>query len=134
MQLVSQPSKTSNILLWSGRILTLLAAAFLAFDTIVKVFEMAPAVEATTQLGYQQSAVFGIGVVQLICLVLYLIPRTSTLGAILFTGYLGGAISTHLLAGSDWFSLLFPVIVGLMLWGGLFLRDEHLRQMIPLRR
>jgi hypothetical protein len=120
--------------IWTGRALSLFAVLFLTFDTVIKVLNMAPAVESTVQLGYPASAVVGIGILELICLLVYVVPRTSVLGAILLTGYLGGAISTHVLAGSPVFSMIFPVIIGALLWGGLFLRNTTLRALIPLQR
>ena len=118
---------------WAGRILSALAILFVIFDGVIKVMQMAPAMEATAQLGYPESLVFGIGILELACLVIYVIPRTSILGAILLTGYLGGAVATHVRAGSGLFPLIFPVIIGLLFWGGLYLRDNQLRALIPLR-
>jgi hypothetical protein len=120
--------------LWAGRIISALALLFLIFDSVIKVLNLAPAVEATTQLGYPASLVIGIGILELACLAIYVIPRTSVLGAILLTGYLGGAIATQLRAGSALFSVVFPIIVGVLIWGGLFLREDRLRALIPLRR
>ena len=121
--------------IWVGRILSALAILFLSFDTIVKVLRLPVAIEGTTQLGYPESTVFVIGVIQLVCLVLYVIPQTSVFGAILFTGYLGGAIATHLRIGSPLFThILFPIYVALLIWGGLYARDERLRSLIPIRR
>jgi hypothetical protein len=120
--------------LWAGRIISALAVLFLIFDSVIKVLNLAPAVEATTQLGYPASLVISIGILELTCLAIYVIPRTSVLGAILLTGYLGGAIATQLRAGSALFSVVFPVIVGVLIWGGLFLREDRLRALIPLRR
>ena len=134
MQLATKAISTPNIPLWIGCILTTLSVLFLAFDTVIKVLNMAPAVEATTQLGYPASAVVGIGILELICLALYVFPRTANLGAILFTGYLGGAIATQVLAGANLFILIFPVIIGTLLWGGLYLRDNKLRALIPFRQ
>ena len=95
----------------------------------------APVVEGTVQLGYPESVLLGLGIVLLTCTVLYMIPRTAILGAILLTGYLGGAIATHVRVGSPLFShTLFPVYVALLIWGGLYLRDDRLRALIPLRR
>ena len=119
---------------WAGYTLSALATAFLTFDSVIKVLQLAPAVEATTQLGYPVSVIFGLGLVQLVCLALTLVPRTAVFGAILLTGYLGGAIATHVRAGSPLFSLLFPAIVGALVWGGLWLRDPQLRALIPIRR
>ena len=119
----------------AGHVLTAVTALFLTFDTVMKVLGLAPAVEATTGLGYPASSVVGIGLIQLACLVLYLVPRTSVLGAILLTGYLGGAIATHVRVGSPLFThTLFPIYVGLLLWGGLYLRETRLRDLVPLRR
>ncbi len=114
--------------LWAGRILTGLAALFLLFDAAVKVLELAPAVEGTIQLGYPASVIQGIGILQLALLVVYLVPRTSLLGAVLWTGYLGGAIATHVRVGSPLFThTLFPIYVAALLWAGLWRRDRRLR-------
>lgn len=119
----------------AGHVLTAVTALFLTFDTVMKVLGLAPAVEATTGLGYPAGSVVGIGLIQLVCLVLYLVPRTSVLGAILLTGYLGGAIATHVRVGSPLLThTLFPIYVGLLLWGGLYLREARLRDLVPLRR
>jgi hypothetical protein len=91
-------------------------------------------VEGSIQLGYPEKVVLAIGVVLLVCTLLYVIPQTSILGAILPTGYLGGAIATHVRVGNPLFThVLFPVYVGVMVWRGLFLRDNRLRALIPLR-
>ena len=87
----------------------------------------------TLQLGYPESVIVGLGIVLLTCTVLYIIPTTSVLGAILLTGYLGGAVATHVRVGEGLFPVLFPVIVGVLIWLGLYLRDEPLRALVPLR-
>jgi DoxX-like family len=116
-------------------VLTTIVALFLTFDTVLKVLQLRPAVKATTDLGYPAASVLPIGIVELVCLALYLVPRTSVLGAILLTGYLGGAIATHVRAGSPMFShTLFPLYVALMLWGGLYLREPRLAELLPFRR
>jgi len=108
---------------------------FLAFDASLKVLRLAPAVEGTTALGYPVESVMWIGVIELLCLVLYLIPRTTVLGALLMTGYLGGAIATHVRISSPLLThTLFPIYVALLLWGGVYLREERLRALVPLRR
>jgi hypothetical protein len=128
---MAQASKTS---LWTGRIMTALAVLFLLFDGVIHVMKIAPVVEAFAQLGYPASLARGIGVLELVCLILYVIPPTSVLGAILMTGYLGGAIASSLRVGNPLFShVLFPVYVAMLLWGGLYLRDQRLRALIPLR-
>jgi hypothetical protein len=118
----------------AGYVLTALVAVFLTFDTVLKVLQLAPAMQGTTELGYPASSVLVIGVIELVCLVLYLVPQTSVLGALMLTGYLGGAIATHVRIGSPLAThILFPVYVALMLWGGLYLRESRLRALLPLR-
>ena len=119
----------------AGYVLTALVGVFLTFDVVLKVLQLAPAVQTTTELGYPANTVFGIGVIELVCLVLYLVPRTSVLGALLLTGYLGGAIATHVRVGSPLAGYtLFPIYVALLMWGGLYLRETRLRELLPLRR
>ena len=121
--------------IWTGRVMSALPALFLLVDGVGKLVQPAPVVEGTVQLGYPESALLGLGIILLACTVLYVIPRTAILGAILLTGYLGGAIATHVRVGSPLFShILFPVYVAVLIWGGLYLRDEWLRALIPLRR
>ena len=123
--------------IWTGRVLSGLVILFLAVDGAMKLVPIAPVTEAMIQLGYPASPDLarGLGVLTLICTALYAFPRTSVLGAILLTGYMGGAMATHLRIGSPLFShLLFGFYIGLMAWGGLYLRDERLRALIPLRR
>jgi hypothetical protein len=121
--------------LWTGRIMSALPALFLLVDAVGKLVKPAPVVEGTVQLGYPESVLLGLGIVLLTCTVLYVIPQTAILGAILLTGYLGGAVATHVRVGSPLFThILFPVYVALLVWGGLYLRDERLRALIPLRR
>ena len=118
----------------AGYVLTGLVAAFLTFDTVMKLLQIAPAVQGTTELGYPAGTVVVIGAIELVCLVLYLIPPTSVLGALLLTGYLGGAIATHVRVGSPLPThTLFPIYVALMAWGGLYLRESRLRDLLPFR-
>jgi DoxX-like family len=116
--------------LWAGRIISALPALFLLLDGIMKVVKPAVVVEATVNLGYPESVIVGLGVVLIACTIVYLIPRTAVLGAILLTGYLGGAVATHVRVGGPLFPILFPVILGTMLWGGLYLRDERVRLLV----
>lgn len=121
-------------MLWVGAAFSALAVLFLIFDATIKVAKLAPAVEATAQLGYPEAMVGVIGAVELICTLVYAIPRTSVLGAILLTGFLGGAVASHARIDSPLFShVLFPVYVAILAWGGLFLRDRRLRGLVPLR-
>ncbi len=125
----------SNGRLWAGRILSALPVAFLLLDGVMKVAKPAFVVEATVQLGYPESVVIGLGIVLLACTALYVMPRTAVLGAILLTGYLGGAVATHVRVGNPFFThAFFPVYLALLIWGGLFLRDARLRALVPLRR
>ncbi len=117
---------------WVGRVLTALAALFLLVDGVMKVLQSAPSVETATQLGYSAGSVVGVGILLLICLAIYLLPQTAPLGAILLTGFLGGVVATHVRAGSPVFSLIFPLIIGTLLWIGLYLRDTRLRVLLPL--
>ena len=120
---------------WAGIILSALPVLFVLFDGAIHLMVIPPVVQAFTQLGYPVSTSRALGVIELVCVVLYLMPRTSVLGAILLTGYLGGAVATNLRVGSPLFSnTLFPVYVGILAWGGLFLRDERVRALIPVRR
>ena len=120
---------------WAGIILSALPVLFVLFDGAIHLMVIPPVVQAFTQLGYPVSTSRALGVIELVCIVLYLIPRTSVLGAVLLTGYLGGAVATNLRVGSPLFShTLFPVYVGVLAWGGLFLRDERVRALIPVRR
>jgi hypothetical protein len=113
---------------WTGRVLSAVIALLLGFDALMKLLRIPPVMKATIQLGYPTHAVFGIGVVLAICVIVYVIPRTSLLGAILLTGYLGGAIATHLRVGDPlWTHTLFPIYVAAVIWGGLVLRDARLR-------
>src|SRR5437764_11651431 len=123
----------STRMLWAGRILSGLPALFLLFDGAMKLVKPRFVVDATVQLGYPESVILGLGIVLLACTALYLIPRTSVLGAILLTGYLGGAVATHVRLWEGWFPVLFPVIFGAVLWFGLYLRDARLRALVPMR-
>ena len=134
MQPVTQVAPVSNRALWAGRIISALPIVFLVVDDAMKVMKAPVAVEGSIQLGYPERVVLAIGVVLLVCTLLCIIPRTSILDAILLTGYLGGAIATQVRVGNPLFThILFPVYVGVMVWGGLFLRDKRLRELIPLR-
>lgn len=119
---------------WGSYILSGLAILFLLFDSIIKVLKLEVAVQGTKELGYPESQVVGIGLTALTCTILYAIPKTSVLGAILLSGYLGGAIATHVRLENPLFShVLFPVYLAIFIWGGLYLRDHSLRLLIPLR-
>jgi hypothetical protein len=119
--------------LWAGRIVSVIAALFLLLDGGMKLAKPAFVVEATRNLGYSESVIVPIGAVLIVCTILYLIPATSVLGAILLTGYLGGAVATHVRTGAGPFPIVFAVTFGLLLWLALYLTDERLRALVPLR-
>jgi DoxX-like family len=111
---------------WVGRVLSGIAAAFLLFDASGKLLKLQPVIEGTRSLGYPESAIVPIGVLLLVGVILYLIPRTSVLGAIYLVGYLGGAVATHYRLGNPLAThVLFPVYVAAFLWGGLALRSPR---------
>src|SRR5215468_11240044 len=116
---------------WLGLAIGGWVVLFLAFDGAVKLLRLDVAVEGTTRLGYPEHLVVIIGLVELACLLVYVIPRTAPLGALLLTGYLGGATATQVRVEDPWF--LFPVVVGVLVWVGLFLRDVRLRPLYPLK-
>jgi len=119
---------------WAGRIISAVPVLFLVFDGAMKLMNASPVVEAQNQLGIPQNLTLSIGILELACVLVYAIPGSSILGAILLTGYLGGATAIQLRVGNPLFThLLFPAYVGAFLWGGLYLRDERLQQVVTLR-
>jgi hypothetical protein len=131
VDLVSVSSKR----LWIGRIITGLAVLFMLFDSITKILQVDAVVKASAQLGYPEGLIPVIGGILLVCVVVYVVPRTAILGAILLTGYLGGAVASNLRIGAPLFSnVLFPVYLGILVWGGLFLRDLRLQALFTLRK
>ena len=126
--------ETSRLQVWIGRILSGFVILFLTFDGVIKLVPIAAVTDTLVEMGYPASAGMarGLGVLLLACTLIYAIPRSSILGAILLTGYLGGAIASHLRIESPVFShLLFGLYLGLMLWGGLYLRDARARGINP---
>lgn len=132
--LAPAPADGSAAIRWLGRIATTLAVLFIVFDAFIKVVSSPMAVLATEQLGYVAHDVVLIGVIELACLALYLVPRTAVLGAVLFTGYLGGAVASNVRLDNPLFShTLFPIYVAILLWGGLYARDPRARAMLAPR-
>jgi hypothetical protein len=121
----------SKKMLWAGYSISALPVLMLLFSGVMKLVKPASVVEGFVRLGYPEGLALGIGIVELACAALYVIPRTSVLGAILLTGYLGGATATHLRIGEPFFA---PVLLGVMVWGGIFFRDARLRALLPLRK
>ena len=128
----AQPAPVSRNRHWAGRIISSLPVLLLLFSGVMKLMKPAPVMQGFARFGYPESLVLGIGIVDLACTVVYVIPRTSVLGAILLTGYLGGATATQVRIGDPTF--FAPIVLGVLLWAGLFLRDDRLRALIPLRR
>ena len=125
----------SKKMLWTGRIVSWVITALLLLDAVMKLLQVPQVMEGTLKVGYPAGAVRPIGIILLVCLICYVIPRTSVLGAILLTGYLGGAVATNVRISAPLFSyVLTPVYVGALVWGGLFLQDERVRALIPLRK
>ncbi len=130
MQAVVSPKR-----LWTGRVLSGLVVLFLLMDGVVKLFKPAPVVTGSAALGWPDQIIAATGVVLLICTILYAVPKTAVLGAVLLTGYLGGAVAVQWRVGNSLFAeTLFPVYMGIVLWAGLCLRDQELCEIIPLRR
>lgn len=135
MQPAMEKPSVSNQQLWAGRTISGLVIAFMLFDGVIHLMKIAPVVQAFQELGWPISLSVVLGIIELLCVVIYLYPRTSILGAILLTGYLGGAVVTQLRVGHPLFGeTLFPVYVGILAWGGLYLREPRLRGLIPLTR
>jgi hypothetical protein len=132
--LSSTNTNVSRAALWGGRIASGIAVLFLLFDAVGKLLRPAAVITGTTQLGWPARVILPLGIIQLVCLILYLVPRTNVLGAILWTGYLGGAVATHVRIGNPLFThILFPTYLAALLWGGLWLRDLRLRSLLPIR-
>jgi hypothetical protein len=129
-----QPSSLANALLWTGRIITGLVVLFLIFDGITKVSKITPVMEACERLGLPPHTVVGIGALLLFCTAIYAIPQSAVLGAILLTGYLGGATAIHVRGGSGWFEICFSVAFGVLTWVGLVLREPRLFGTILMRQ
>ena len=135
METATQVAGISKGQLWTGRIFSGLVILLLLADSIGKFVKPPAVVEGTVKLGYPESVILKLVVILLISTVLYAIPRTAMLGAILLTGYLGGAVATHTRVSDPLFShVLFPVYLGILLWAGLWLRDLRFRELLPVRK
>lgn len=130
MQSGTEAASVSKKMLWIGCILSALPVLMLLVSAVMKFLKPAPVVAWFVHLGYPESLALGIGIIELACTVVYVVPRTAVLGAILLTAYLGGATATHVRIGEPFF---VPVILGVLVWAGLFLRDVRLRALLPLR-
>jgi len=135
MRSVTFATSDSKSRLWTSYGLSGIAVLFLLFDSVIKVLQVGPVQASLTELGYPVTLAFTLGVIELSCLALYVWPQTSVLGAILLTGYLGGAVATHVRIGSPLAShTLFPLYVAALVWGGMFLRERRLHALVPWRR
>lgn len=134
MQADTQNAAVSNGKLWAGRIITALVVLFLAFDAVTKLIQLAPVVEACEKLGLPRNSILGIGVLLVTCTAIYVVPRTAVLGAILLTGYLGGATAIHVRAESGAFPMAFSLTFGVLVWVGLVLREPRLLRTILQRQ
>ncbi len=123
--------RTSKAMYWGGWVVTALPVLLLLMSSMMKLARMEEVLKEFGRLGYSESTIVGIGITELVCAVLYAIPQTSVLGAILLTGFLGGATATHLRVGDPFIP---PIVVGVLVWLGLFLRDPRVRALIPWRR
>jgi len=120
---------------WTGRALSTLAVLFLLFDSTIKLIKIEPVVQSFTALGYSPDISRGIGLLELVLIVLYVVPRTSVFGAVLLTGLFGGAMASHLRVGDPLFThVLFSIYLAIPLWGGLYLRDRRLAAIAPWRK
>jgi len=126
--------KPSKAMLWTGRVISIVCILFLFVDAIMKVMESAPSMKGSIELGWPADGVRSIGLVLLLCTILYCIPRTAILGAILLTGYLGGAVAVMVMASVEGHPYLFPIIFGVLVWAGVFLQNEKLRALMPITR
>jgi len=133
MDTAIQSSSVSKGSLWAGRVISGLVVLFMLFDSITKIAKVQQVVDATVRIGFSASTVWGIGITLLVCVALYVIPQTSVLGAILLTGYLGGATAANVRASTPLFNTAFAVGFGILIWLGLYLREARLRALIPLR-
>jgi hypothetical protein len=127
-------SDVSNRQRWAGRVVSAVPILFLLLDGIMKLFKPSFVVEATTQLGFPESTIVGIGVILVLSVLLHLLPRTSFLGALLLTAYIGGAVASKVRIGAPLFDLTFALIIAALLWGGFWLRDGSVREILPIRR
>jgi len=129
MPITSPISKTA---LWTGRVMSALPVLLVLFGSVVKLMKTASVVEAFVRAGIPERLIIPVGIIELVCVIVYLIPQTAVLGAILMTGLLGGATITNLRISDPTYPM--PIVLGMLAWGGLFLRDLRLRDLIPIRR
>jgi len=128
---VAEAIPVAKASLWTGRIMSAIPVLLMLFSGVVKLLKPAPVVQGFAKFGYPESLIVVLGIIEILCVLVYLIPRTSILGAILMTGYLGGATATNVRVSDP--SSVITVLLGVFVWGGLYLRDVQLRDLIPFR-
>lgn len=131
MPLGTRTGPISKKMIWAGRIISAIPVLVLLFSGVMKLVKPPPIVDGFVRLGYEESLALAIAILEIACTVVYLIPRTSVLGAILLTGYLGGATATHVRIGDPFY---IPVVLGVMVWAGLYMRDDRLCVLLPIRK
>lgn len=131
MSIAIEAKPRSKGLIWTGRVLSTLPVLMLLMSAGMKFAKPPEVIEGFGKLGYSVDLALPLGIVEVACTIMYIVPQTAVLGAILLTGYLGGATATHVRVGDPWIA---PVILGVLVWGGLYLRDARLRALLPLRR
>lgn len=124
----------SKTILWISRIIKLVCILFLLMDSIMKIIKSAPSVEGSVQLGWPEDQIQNIGIILFLITLLYLFPGTSVLGAIVLTGYLGGAVAIMMRSNINGHPFFFPIIFGIFIWLSIFLQDENIRKLIPIRK
>ena len=129
-----EPLSISQKQLWTGRVISGFATLFMLFDGVAKLFKPVSVLEGCARLGYPESTIVGIGISMLICTVLYVVPRTAILGAVLVTGYLGGAVASNIRVRAGWFETAFPILFACLVWGGLWLRNQRVRELVGVGR
>ena len=133
MESVTSVAPVSTKMLWAGRIVSALPALMLLMSGTMKLVQPEMMEKGPPDLGWDKSLALGLGILEITCVVIYLIPQTAVLGAILLTGYLGGAVATHVRIHDLFPGLVAPIVLGVLIWGGLLLRDARLRALLPLR-
>lgn len=133
MQTGAEQGSGSQGSLWTGRVLSGVVVLFMLFDSVTKILKAQQVIDATIRIGFPLSTIVPIGIVLLVCTILYALPQTSVLGAILLTSHLGGAVSANVRAGSPVFNSAFAIVFGVLVWLGLYLREPRLRALLPVR-
>jgi hypothetical protein len=130
----NESAPTGKGMYWTGVVMSAIPSLMLLMASMMSLSRSPQALQGMAQFGYPENVITGIGAACLVSTILYMIPRTAVLGAILLTGYLGGAVATHVRVEAEKFTFLIPVVVGALIWGGLFFRDARIRNLLPWRK